>query len=280
MVDIIEIITIISGSVFVLFLSGFAWSFVFFKKDEIDWVERIALSFGLSIAIVPLAVFWLNYFLGVKINLLNVSIVILALIGTAAVIFIRKGKYTLDDLYYIKKHELSKNHIIIVGSAVFLIIIIFVISGLISQPRSSELPPPAAPVINVTDTLRVETTQISPVINVTDTPLVSTESNALTLPITLVREPHKYSIKISISHGFIPDVITISKSEIIVWNNEEDQRKRVVLISKDGLFENKILQYSDKYYYQFNSSGNYGFVLTENNTLIEYPKATCNVIVK
>jgi len=90
MVEILEIIKIITGSIFVLFLPGFAWSFVFFKKDEIDWIERIALSFGLSIAIVPLVVFWLNYFLGVKTNFLNVSIIILALTGTAAVIL--KGK--------------------------------------------------------------------------------------------------------------------------------------------------------------------------------------------
>ena len=90
MVEILEIIKIITGSIFVLFLPGFAWSFVFFKKDEIDWIERGALSFGLSIAIVPLVVFWLNYFLGIKVNFLNVSIIILALTVTAAVIL--KGK--------------------------------------------------------------------------------------------------------------------------------------------------------------------------------------------
>jgi plastocyanin len=154
-----------------------------------------------------------------------------------------------------------KNHIIIAGSAIFLIIII-VIPGLISQPPSSELPPPAAPVINVTDT-----TQVSP------------ESNALTPLITPVREPNKYSIKITVSQGFQPDVITIRESDIIVWNNEENQRTRVVLISKDGLFENKIMQYTDKYYYQFNRSGNYSFVLAEHNTLNEYPKAAFNVVV-
>ena len=90
MAEILEIIKIISGSIFVLFLPGFAWSFIFFKKDEIDWIERSALSFGLSIAIVPLVVFWLNYLLGIKINFLNVSIIILALTGTVAVIL--KGK--------------------------------------------------------------------------------------------------------------------------------------------------------------------------------------------
>lgn len=98
MVDIVEIVRIILGSVFVLFLPGFAWSFVFFAKEEIDWIERIALSFGLSIALVPLAVFWLNYFLGMKINLVNVSIIILALTGVAAVTYRLKGKYVLKDL--------------------------------------------------------------------------------------------------------------------------------------------------------------------------------------
>ncbi len=107
MVDIVEIIRIISGSAFALFLPGFAWSFVFFTKEEIDWIERIALSFGLSIALVPLAVFWLNYFLGVKINLVNVSMVILVLTGTAALAYRLKGKYALNDLLALFKGRLQ-----------------------------------------------------------------------------------------------------------------------------------------------------------------------------
>ncbi|KCZ70619.1 Protein of unknown function (DUF1616) [Candidatus Methanoperedens nitroreducens] len=107
MVDIVEIIRIIFGSVFVMFLPGFAWSFVFFAKEEIDWIERIALSFGLSIALVPLAVFWLNYLLGVKIGILNVSIVVLALTGAAAGTYRLKGKYTLDDLLALLKGRLQ-----------------------------------------------------------------------------------------------------------------------------------------------------------------------------
>jgi uncharacterized membrane protein len=98
MVDVVEIIRIIFVSLFVLFQPGFAWSFVYFAKEEIDWIERIALSFGLSIAFVPLAVFWLHYFLGVKINLLNVSIVILTLTGAAIVAYRMKGKYTFKDI--------------------------------------------------------------------------------------------------------------------------------------------------------------------------------------
>jgi uncharacterized membrane protein len=81
--DFLMALRLIFGTVFVLFLPGLAWSFVFFKKEEIDVIERIAISFGLSIAIVPLSIFWLNYFLGMKITQLNVSLVILALIALA-----------------------------------------------------------------------------------------------------------------------------------------------------------------------------------------------------
>ena len=68
------------GTIFVLFIPGFAWSFMFFRKDEIDWIERIALSFGLSIALVPLTIFWLNYLFKIKINAFNCSIAIFVLI--------------------------------------------------------------------------------------------------------------------------------------------------------------------------------------------------------
>ena len=80
----IEILRVILGSAFVLFLPGFVWSYVFFEKGKIDEIERIALSFGLSIALVPLAVFWLNWIFKVKINLMNTSLIILGLMGIAA----------------------------------------------------------------------------------------------------------------------------------------------------------------------------------------------------
>jgi len=87
----LESLRIIFGSVYVLFLPGFIISYIFFPKTKefdsesketgaIDWIERIALSFALSIAIVPLAVFYLNL-IGIKINLLNSSLTILGIIG-------------------------------------------------------------------------------------------------------------------------------------------------------------------------------------------------------
>lgn len=107
MIDILEIIKIISGSVFVLLLPGFVWSFVFFAREEIDWIERVALSFGLSIALVPMIVFWLNYFLGIKINIVNVSIVVLILTGIAAGAYRLRGKYTLKEFLAMIKGRLQ-----------------------------------------------------------------------------------------------------------------------------------------------------------------------------
>jgi len=65
------------GFIFVFFLPGFAWTFVFFKK--LHHLERIALSFGLSIAIVTLSIIALNVLLHIPINGWNSVLTILAL---------------------------------------------------------------------------------------------------------------------------------------------------------------------------------------------------------
>ena len=82
---VLEGLRVIFGSLFVLFLPGFAWSFVFFDraKKEIDWLERVVLSIGLSIALVPLAVFWFNWVLNVKITLFHTILIVLGLIAAA-----------------------------------------------------------------------------------------------------------------------------------------------------------------------------------------------------
>ena len=81
---VLDVLKAVFGGIFILFLPGFIWSFVFFFKREIDWVERIALSIGLSIAIVPLTVFWLNWLFDVRITLLNTSLAVCVLIALPA----------------------------------------------------------------------------------------------------------------------------------------------------------------------------------------------------
>jgi len=96
--DLISSFRIVFGSVYVLFLPGFLISYLFFpktseleKKGSIDWIERIALSFALSIAVVPLLVFYLNL-LGLKITALNSVIVVLIIILLSLGIIFRKKK--------------------------------------------------------------------------------------------------------------------------------------------------------------------------------------------
>jgi uncharacterized membrane protein len=95
--EIMEILRIIAGSIFVLFIPGLAWSFIFFGKDEIDIIERIALSFGLSIAILPLIIFYLNYLLGIRITLINSTLTILLITLIPAALYIAKNRGLMPD---------------------------------------------------------------------------------------------------------------------------------------------------------------------------------------
>lgn len=74
-----EGLTVFSASAFVLFVPGFAWTYVFFARKNIDWLERIALSIGLSLALVPLAVFWMTWLFDVRVTLVNTILVVIGL---------------------------------------------------------------------------------------------------------------------------------------------------------------------------------------------------------
>lgn len=93
-----------------------------------------------------------------------------------------------------------------------------------------------------------------------------------------VIEPMTHRIRMDIN-GFYPDIITINVSDSIIWTNLENQRMRVVLISKEDLFEKQVMLDGNRFEYQFNQKGNYSFVLADPPSYNEYPKAKGNVIV-
>lgn len=78
-ISLLESFRIVFGSVYVLFIPGFLISFIFFSTAQIDWLERIALSFALSIAIVPLIIFYTNL-VGISISATNSFFTILGII--------------------------------------------------------------------------------------------------------------------------------------------------------------------------------------------------------
>ena len=69
----------ILGFILVFLLPGFVWTLVLFK--QINIVERIALSFGLSIALVTLSIIVLNVLLGIRIT--GESSLLIIIIATA-----------------------------------------------------------------------------------------------------------------------------------------------------------------------------------------------------
>ena len=77
----------ILGVTLVFFLPGFAWTLVFFRGKQINALERVALSVGLSIAIVILSILFLNKALGMGITGANAVLVIVVAIIVPVIIY-------------------------------------------------------------------------------------------------------------------------------------------------------------------------------------------------
>lgn len=80
------------GLAMVLFIPGYCLIAALFpKKDDLDGIERLALSFGLSIAIVPLIGLGLNYTpWGIRLTPVTISLAIFVLIMAAAAYYRRR----------------------------------------------------------------------------------------------------------------------------------------------------------------------------------------------
>ena len=80
-VNFFEVAKTVFGVVYVLFIPGYVVVKCFF--NELDWVEKIAVSFGLSIAVVVLAVIIANLVFKIPITpLSNVVIILVAILIT------------------------------------------------------------------------------------------------------------------------------------------------------------------------------------------------------
>ncbi len=82
-----SIVRIVVGGAFVLFIPGYTLVQLLFPSREMDIIERIALSIGLSLAVVPLTGFLLNYSpWGIMLDPIVISISILSIaLATAGV---------------------------------------------------------------------------------------------------------------------------------------------------------------------------------------------------
>ena len=80
----LPILRALLGIILVFFLPGFAWTLIFFR--QINVIERVALSFGLSIAIVTLSILSLNKLLGLRITGFN-SVLIIIVVTIIPIVF-------------------------------------------------------------------------------------------------------------------------------------------------------------------------------------------------
>jgi uncharacterized membrane protein len=91
----VPVIRIIIGITLVFFAPGFTWTFVLFK--QINHLERLVLSFALSLAIVTLSLLGLNAVMHIRITGLNAVLTILLLTIIPPVMYLMRR--------YIKKRK-------------------------------------------------------------------------------------------------------------------------------------------------------------------------------
>ena len=134
------------GLVFVLFLPGYAATAALFPEDDqIDGIERVALSFGLSIAIVPLIGLGLNFTpFGIRLDpiLASVSgfIVAASLVG-----WYRRMRLPADERFAIVidvkmdwRGMPMVDRLLTVGIAVMLVASVAVLAWAVTTPRVGE----------------------------------------------------------------------------------------------------------------------------------------------
>ncbi len=94
------------GLAMVLFVPGYTLIAALFpKKEDLDGIERIALSFGLSIAVVPLIGLGLNYTQwGIRLTPVVVSLAIFT-VAMAAAAYMRRMNLPEDERFSIKFRE-------------------------------------------------------------------------------------------------------------------------------------------------------------------------------
>ena len=91
-------VRIVLGLIFILFLPGYALIAALFPSGKsIDWIERLALSFGLSIAVTPLIGLVLNYTpWGIRLEpiVASLTLFIFAMCGVA---YLRRMKLPVEE---------------------------------------------------------------------------------------------------------------------------------------------------------------------------------------
>lgn len=82
------ILRVILVFLYVFIFPGLAWTFVLFTRRQINVVERVALTVGLSVSLVTISIFALNQILGVRVTGVNSALTILVLIILPLIVYL------------------------------------------------------------------------------------------------------------------------------------------------------------------------------------------------
>ena len=144
-------IRIILGLISILFIPGYSLIAALFpKKEDLDGIERIALSFGLSIAVTPLIGLLLNYTpFGIRLEPILISLSVFTIVMSTAA-YIRRWKLPEDERFNVNfKHyfnravesfskESKKDKILSIVLAVSIVLAISATAYVVLVPKEGE----------------------------------------------------------------------------------------------------------------------------------------------
>ena len=97
--DFITIPRAVAGYILILFVPGYALTWALYPThEELAFIERVALSFVLSIVAVMISVLFADIFLGVDVTPPNIVIIIIIVTAFAALIWLMEVVYLKSRL--------------------------------------------------------------------------------------------------------------------------------------------------------------------------------------
>ncbi|NYT18980.1 MAG: hypothetical protein GKC08_01625 [Methanosarcinales archaeon] len=82
-----------------------------------------------------------------------------------------------------------------------------------------------------------------------------------------VIEPKVYTIRLD-RYSAIPGKLEINRGDTVYWRNEQKDKKYIFeVISEDGLWENKRINYGMSFNYTFTEAGTYNFTVPPWNSM-------------
>ena len=93
-VGILSFLRVVAGGLFVLFLPGFAWTWVFYDGRQTSVLQRCVYSVALSIALISVAFFFCSS-IGIPVNLFSSTVIlaVITILPLAHILMKRKGLY-------------------------------------------------------------------------------------------------------------------------------------------------------------------------------------------